>query len=57
MRTPRLTMTKRTGTEGLSYDPYHFEEFTITTCDRVIVVHTGLSEWAKSTYINPSTLR
>lgn len=46
------TLDRRTGSEGPSYDPYQYDEITVTTKfstgeQRHITIHTGLGEWLK----------
>lgn len=47
LRHPRLTVHKRTGSEGPKHDPYGFVEITATTPRGEIMIHAGLAEYLK----------
>lgn len=50
------SITRKTGSEGPPYDPYHYEELTITRSDgRKVTIHVGLAEWID--YFNGCTTR
>jgi hypothetical protein len=39
------TISMRTGSEGPSYDPYHYEEMTVVGRSGTVTLHTGLGMW------------
>lgn len=44
---PRLSVRRRTGSEGPSHDPYAFEELEVFTPNGVTIFHMGLGVWLK----------
>ncbi|MCI0564545.1 MAG: hypothetical protein MN733_39260, partial [Nitrososphaera sp.] len=44
---PRLKVTLKSGSEGPKYDPYHYDEYTITSPKDELLVHDGFSQYIK----------
>ena len=49
IRTPHLTLTVKTGSEGPRWDPYGYVELQVfdQRTDRTVVLHQGLGDWLK----------
>lgn len=44
---PKLSVRQKTGREGPSWDPYHYDEYHITTPKGSLVLHDGLLVYAE----------
>lgn len=44
---PKLQFEHRTGSEGPRHDPYHYDEWHVTTPKGEVVLHEGLGTWLK----------